>query len=105
YFVEKGSTDGKAPTYMLAGGLALIIPALVLMLNATRYMPAEGAVEDNAPTAPAAEPGVPGGSVMGPPDVAAPPPPPAPESPAPTNPPQSRAAPHPRGSRAFSSGA
>src|SRR2546421_6986453 len=84
YFVEKGSTDGKAPTYMLAGGLALIIPAVVLVLNATRYVPAEGAVEDNAPTAPAAEPGVPGGSVTGePPDVATPPPP----APPPANPP------------------
>src|SRR5580700_7925065 len=29
YFVEHSSTDGKAPTYMLAGGLALVIPAIV----------------------------------------------------------------------------
>jgi hypothetical protein len=101
YFVEKGSSDGKAPTYMLAGGLGLIIPALVLVLNATRYMPAEGAVEDNTPTAPAAEPGVPGGSVTGaPPDVASPPPPAAPEAPSPTPPPQSKAPRHPGGPRA-----
>jgi hypothetical protein len=36
YFVEQGSTDGKVPMYMLAGGLALIIPSVVLTLNATR---------------------------------------------------------------------
>jgi hypothetical protein len=107
YFIEKSSSsaDGKAPTYMLAGGLALVIPAIVLVLNATRYMPAEGAVEDNAPTAPAAEPGVPGGSVTGePPDVAAPPPPPPAEPPPPSNPPQSRASPRPRSSRPAPSG-
>jgi hypothetical protein len=100
FFVEQGSSDGRVPTYMLAGGLALIIPAIVLTLNATRFMPEEGASEDRAPTAPAAEPGTPGGSVTGaPPDVAAPPPPPPPETaPAPTpapspTPPQSRAKP------------
>ncbi len=80
YFIGHGSSDGKAPTYLLAGGLALIIPAIVLTLNGTRYVPEEGATEDRAPTAPAAEPGVPGGSV-GSPDVAAPPPSPAPAAP------------------------
>jgi hypothetical protein len=79
YFVEKGNKDGKVPMYLLAGGLALVIPAIVLTLNGTRYMPEEGATEDRAPTAPAAEPGVPGGTVTGaPPDVAAPPPPSSP---------------------------
>ncbi len=63
YAVEHSSTDGKVPTYMLAGGLALIIPAIVLTLNATRYMPEEGATEDRAPIGPAAEPGVPGGGI------------------------------------------
>jgi hypothetical protein len=96
YFVEKGSDDGKAPMYMLAGGLALVIPAIVLTLNATRYMPEEGATEDRAPTAPAAEPGVPGGSVTGaPPDTPASPPttaPPPPTRPPPPGP-QSKAAP------------
>ena len=65
YFVEQGSSDGKVPMYMLAGGLALVIPAVVLTLDATRYRPEEGTNEDNAPTGPAAEPGVPGGSVGG----------------------------------------
>ncbi|HXN31118.1 MAG TPA: hypothetical protein VN894_04620 [Polyangiaceae bacterium] len=87
YFIGHGSDDGKAPTYLLAGGLALIIPAIVLTLNGTRYLPEEGATEDRAPTAPAAEPGVPGGSVTGAPtDVAAPPPPPAPAAPGPASP-------------------
>jgi hypothetical protein len=104
FFVEQGSSDGRAPMYMLAGGLALVIPAIVLTLNATRYMPEEGATEDRAPTAPAAEPGVPGGSVTGAPgDTAAPPPAPPPTAPAPAQPapagPQSRAAPPGQGVR------
>jgi hypothetical protein len=83
YFVEQGSPDGKAPMYMLAGGLALIIPAVVISLNATRYMPEEGTSEDQAPTGPAAEPGVPGGSVGGSAPAATPPPAPAPAGPIP----------------------
>jgi hypothetical protein len=101
HFIENASTDGKVPMYMLAGGLALIIPAVVLTLNATRWQPEEGATEDNAPTGPAAEPGVVGGSVVGaPPNLPPPPapapapsgpplPPPAAAPPAPTPPPQS----------------
>jgi hypothetical protein len=87
--VEKNSTDGKAPMYMLAGGLALVIPAMVLALNATRYQPEEGATEDRTPVGPAAEPGAPGGSsITGVPGPAtAPPPPPAPPSPPPPAPP------------------
>jgi hypothetical protein len=94
YFVEQGSSDGRAPSYLLAGGLALVIPALVLTLNATRYRPEEGATEDRAPIGPAAEPGIPGAGVVGAPPPAAPalqpavplpPPPPGPS----TAPPQS----------------
>jgi hypothetical protein len=63
YFIEQAVTDGKAPLFMLAGGLALVIPTLVLTLNATRYVPTEGATEDKAPTnEPKADPGTPGGS-------------------------------------------
>jgi hypothetical protein len=61
YFLEQKSastglppTNGRAQTYMLAGGLALLIPAIVLSLNANRYRPQEGVKEDNAPPA---EPG------------------------------------------------
>jgi hypothetical protein len=98
YFIERASwsDNGRVPTYMLAGGLALIIPAVVLFLNATRYMPDENATEDKTPqTGPAAEPGVPSGSVVtpseGPSPTSAPPttaPAPAP-APPPAPPPQS----------------
>jgi len=65
YFIEQGSDNGRAPVYMLAGGLALIIPTMVLVLNATRYMPSENASEDRAPTnGPPADPGKVGGSVV-----------------------------------------
>jgi hypothetical protein len=91
YEVEHNSNNGKAPMYLLAGGLALVIPALVLTLNATRYQPEEGATEDRVPTGPAAEPGAPGGSSITaapasppapppPPPVVPPPPPPVPQS-------------------------
>lgn len=63
YFVEQSSTDGRVPVYMLAGGLALIIPALVLTLNATRYQADANATEDRAPTnGPTADPSA-GGSL------------------------------------------
>jgi hypothetical protein len=94
YEIEKGSTDGMAPMYMLAGGLALVIPAVVLTLNATRYQPEEGATEDRTP-GPIAEPGAPGGSSItgtpaGAPAPAPPPPPPAAvPAPPPPPPPQS----------------
>jgi hypothetical protein len=81
YFIEQGSSDGELPMYLLAGGMALIIPAIVVSLNATRYQPEPGATEDHAPTGPAPEPGAPGGSVGEPAPAAAPPPattPPAP---------------------------
>ena len=43
YFVEQatGTTAAEAPVFMLAGGMALVIPALVLSLNATAYKPPE----------------------------------------------------------------
>lgn len=67
YFIEQQSSDGRVPTYLLAGGLALIIPAVVLTLNGTRYRPQEGATEDNVPAGgPAANPGAPGAGVISP---------------------------------------
>jgi hypothetical protein len=88
YFVEQGSNDGRAPVYLLAGGLALVIPAIVLTLNATRYRPEAGVTDDRAPTGPAAEPGVPGaGVVAAPPPPSSPPPAAAPAPPADATPP------------------
>ena len=71
--------DGAIPMAMLAGGLALVIPAIVVSLDATRFRPDEGATEDHPPSiGPAADPGAAGGSVVG-----TPPPPPATPAPAP----------------------
>jgi hypothetical protein len=97
YFIERASfsDNGRVPTYMLAGGLALIIPAVVLVLNATRYMPEEGATEDKTPPpGPPAEPGTPSGGATpgggtdtsGAPGTS-PPTPPPPATPAPPPPP------------------
>jgi hypothetical protein len=83
YFVEQASDgNGQGPVYMLAGGLALVIPALVLSLNATRYRPDDSATEDHPPAGPPADPGTAGGSVIGPvvPVAPAPAKPPAPTS-------------------------
>lgn len=91
YAIEKSSTDGRAPIFLLAGGLALVIPTMVLVLNATRYHPVEGASEDAAPrNEPKADPGAPGGNAVTPggaPVPAVPTPPPAAPAPAPAAPP------------------
>lgn len=96
YFLEKQVSDGRIPAYVLAGGLALLIPAVVVALDATRYMPPEGAREDRPVNLPASDPGKPGGSsVIGAepttPSTTTPPgtvPSPAPApAPAPTTPP------------------
>src|SRR5262245_19270602 len=44
FFVEKATAAGPAEPalYMLAGGLGLVIPTLIVTLNATRYKPPEG---------------------------------------------------------------
>lgn len=95
YFVEQGVSDGHVPAYLLAGGLALVIPAVVITLDQTRYLPTEGAREDRPVTnLPPSDPGKPGGSaVIGAevkPEAAptpAPSPPPAPSAVPPTAPP------------------
>jgi hypothetical protein len=80
YFIEQGVDDGRIPVYMLAGGLALVIPTVVLILNATTYKPVEGAHEDRAPSGPPADPGALGGSVVIGAPAASPPPTSAPPS-------------------------
>jgi hypothetical protein len=70
YFMDKAYDDSKTAAYgsafMLAGGMALIIPAIVLMLNATRYHPSADATEDRAPknVGPEANPGSSGGGAV-----------------------------------------
>jgi MFS family permease len=66
YFVERSSSDGQGAVYLLAGGMALIIPAVVLTLNATRYHPSDSATEDKPPPGIPADPGSPGGSAVTP---------------------------------------
>jgi len=93
YFIEQNSTDGKAPVFILAGGLALVIPAVVLSLNATRYRASADASEDSAPknsdepANPADSSSAPAAKDATPPAPAATPAPAA--APAPTPPPQS----------------
>jgi hypothetical protein len=83
YFIEQSSSDGAVPSYMLAGGLILSIPTLVLTLNATRYVPTENAREDRAPTnLPPADAGVPGGTAITPGPGVNPAPAPAVDAPA-----------------------
>jgi hypothetical protein len=65
YFIEQAVSDGRVPGYMLAGGLALIIPALVVTLDQTRYLPTAGAREDRpVQNLPPSDPGKPGGSAV-----------------------------------------
>jgi hypothetical protein len=56
-YVNSNGTGGPAEPaiYMLAGGLALVIPALVLSLNATAYHPPEGDRGEPANNEPAKE--------------------------------------------------
>lgn len=81
--VEKSVSDGRVPVVMLAGGVALIVPALVVTLNATSYSGNPDAKEDKAPTnLPPADPGQSGGSpVQGVAPAAAPVAPAAPAAP------------------------
>ncbi len=64
YFLEQAVSDGQVPAYVLAAGLTLLIPSIVVGLDQTRFMPSEGAREDKPVVA---EPGTPGaGSAIGP---------------------------------------
>jgi hypothetical protein len=89
YAVEQSATDGKAGSYMLAGGIVLTVPAIVLSLNATRYRPAATSSEDRAPTNQTApDPGRTGNTAAAPQPPTAPPPaaPPPGSEAAPTGP-------------------
>jgi hypothetical protein len=104
YFIEKASDDGRVPAYLLAAGVAGIIPAVVVTLDATRYRPTEGAREDKPTTETApSDPGQPGGSsVVGAPPSAPTTAPPATSAPPasttpPATPPPATPAPAPAG--------
>ena len=61
YYIEKGSSDAKVPMYMLAGGMALIIPTTVAVLSASAYEPPADYTQDKGPSdEPVAEPARPG---------------------------------------------
>ncbi len=61
--LEKGAAKGSASVVLLAGGIALVIPALVITLNATSFQGDPNAREDRAPTnSPPANPGSVGGT-------------------------------------------
>ena len=82
YFIEQAVDDGRVPAYILAGGLAALIPAVVVALDATRYMPNEGAREDKPVVSPPSDPGKPGGSsVVGAEPTTTPAPTPTPPAP------------------------
>lgn len=99
YFLEQGVDDGRIPAYVLAGGLALLIPAIVVTLDATRFRPTEGAREDRPQDLPPSDPGKPGGSSVLGAEPAAPAPAPAtpPATPAPEPAPAPAPAPTPEG--------
>jgi len=81
YFLEQSVGDAKIPSYLLAGGIALLIPATVLAFNATSYKPPADYIEDKgavgaepvadaptaAPPAPAPTPAPAGGGAATPP--------------------------------------
>lgn len=46
YFIEQGSDSANVPLFMLAGGMALVIPTVVITLSATTYRPGN---EDSTP--------------------------------------------------------
>lgn len=63
YALETSVDDGRIPALLLAAGLALAIPAIVVTLDQTRYLPTEGAREDRpVNNLPPSDPGRPGGS-------------------------------------------
>jgi hypothetical protein len=76
FFVEEASgvDAAEAPTYMLAGGMALVIPTMIVTLNATAYKPPADDKGEPVDNKPAVEPAPPGGSVTVTTSKSAPPP-------------------------------
>lgn len=80
YLVESNTDSARAPTLMLAGGIALIIPTTIFVLNATSYHPPPDYQEDAAPAGAVGSPDAPGAVPAGPGAPAAAPAPAAPTS-------------------------
>ena len=49
YFVETEASTAEPSLYMLAGGMALVVPTLVAVLNATAYEPEDDEEDDDLP--------------------------------------------------------
>lgn len=64
YFIEASEPAAEVPLYMLAGGMALVIPTLIVTLNATAYKPPETDQSEPIRNEPAAEPPQPGVNVQ-----------------------------------------
>lgn len=60
YFIEAAEPRAEVPLYMLAGGMALVIPTVVVTLNATAYRPPETDQSEPIRNEPVAEPPQPG---------------------------------------------
>ncbi|MGK4000510.1 hypothetical protein [Sorangium sp. So ce1024] len=61
YFIEASEPPAELPLYMLAGGMALVIPTLIVTLNATAYRPPETDQSEpirNEPAAESPQPGI-----------------------------------------------
>jgi hypothetical protein len=83
YLVESNTDGARAPTLMLAGGIALLIPTTIFVLNATSYHPPPDYQEDAAPAGAVGAPDSPGAVPAGPGAPAPTPAPAAPAAPAP----------------------
>jgi hypothetical protein len=64
FFVEDAAPPAEVPLYMLAGGMALVIPTVVVTLNATHYKPPETDQDEPVQNEPAAEPPAANGTVQ-----------------------------------------
>ena len=87
-YVAEQNADSKVSVYMLAGGMALVIPTTVAVLSAAAYSPPEDYRTEDAvpaPGVPVSEPPQPGMSPVIPPPPTSSPPPVPPGSPPPTS--------------------
>ncbi|MRG94949.1 hypothetical protein GF068_23945 [Polyangium spumosum] len=59
YFIEQSAPPAEVPLYMLAGGMALVIPTIIVTLNATIYKAPENYPNEPVQNQPAGEPALP----------------------------------------------